>query len=424
LSAVPPAAPIGREERRALLAAAAGHFCLLCGYYMLRPIREALALEVGVRYNSWLFSAVLVVSAALLPVYWWLVGRTPRGRVLWWVLLPFIAVFLALACALRAAPRDPTLAFLYFVALTSANLYVISVFWSAMADVWRPELAKRFFGYVAAGGSAGALLGPLIVRGLVHQLGATPLIVLACGFMLATAALVSAARRELRRAPHGRAVPDGAQPVGGRALDDLARLANTPYLLGIAALIIVGQTIGAFMYNEQGKYVAAAYSAVADRAAVFATMEVAVNLLSLFFQAVVVSWLTRRGSVALSLSAMPLLLGTSFVALALFPVGSVLLVTQVIRRAADYGLGKPPREMLFTVLNPESKFKSKSLIDTVLQRGADTAGQWVYVLLAGLGLSGFAWLCAGLSLVLLAATGTLGRAFENRREQAGVREAA
>jgi len=409
--------PAGREERRALLAAAAGYFCLLCGYYMLRPIREALALEVGVQRNSWLFTAVLLVSAAILPIYWWFVGRTPRGRLLWLALAPFVAVFVVLAFALRADPRDTTLAFVYFVALTSANLYIISVFWSAMADVWRPELAKRFFGYVAAGGSAGALLGPLIVRALVRDLGPTPLIILACAFILATAAFVAVARSRLRRCAHGARVPDAALPVGGRALDDLARLARTPYLLGIAGLIIAGQTIGAFMYNEQGKYVAAAYSSIGDRAAVFATMEIAVNLLSLFFQAVVVGWLTRRGSVAWSLSAMPVLLGGSFIALALFPVGSVLLVTQVIRRAADYGLGKPPREMLFTVLNPESKFKSKSLIDTVLQRGADTAGQWLYVAVAGIGLAGFAWLCGALSLALLGATISLGRAFETKRQE-------
>ena len=408
--------PAGREERRALLAAAAGYFCLLCGYYMLRPIREALALEVGVQRNSWLFTAVLLVSAGILPIYWWFVGRTPRGRLLWLALAPFVGVFVLLAFALRADPHDATLAFVYFVALTSANLYIISVFWSAMADVWRPELAKRFFGYVAAGGSAGALLGPLIVRGLVRDLGPTPLIILACAFILGTAACVSAARSRLRRCAHGARVPDAALPVGGRAIDDLRRLARTPYLLGIAGLIIAGQTIGAFMYNEQGKYVAAAYSSIGDRAAVFATMEIAVNLLSLFFQAVVVGWLTRRGSVAWSLSAMPVLLGGSFIALALFPVGSVLLVTQVIRRAADYGLGKPPREMLFTVLNPESKFKSKSLIDTVLQRGADTAGQWLYVAVAGIGLAGFAWVCGLLSVALLGATVSLGRAFETRRQ--------
>ncbi|HEY6126205.1 MAG TPA: hypothetical protein VIV63_16245 [Steroidobacteraceae bacterium] len=411
-----PTVPVGREERRALLMAAAGFFCLLCGYYTLRPMREALALEVGVQYNSILFSVVLVCSAALLPIYWWMVGRTPRGRLLWYVCTPFAAVFVALALGLHWYPRDKTLAFVYFVSLTSANLYVISVFWSAMADVWRPELAKRFYGYIAAGGSAGALLGPFIVTSLVRTVGPTPLILFACVSIMATAGLVSAARASLRRSAHGQEVPDAAIPVGGRALDDLGRLVRTPYLLGIAGVIIAGQTIGAFMYNEQGKYVAEAYSAVADRAAIFANMEIAVNLLSLFFQAVVVTWLTRRGSVALSLSAMPALIGASFIALAMFPLGSVLLVTQVLRRAADYGLGKPPREMLFTVLNPESKFKSKSLIDTVLQRGADSAAQWLYVLIAGIGLVGIAWFCAGLCVLLLAATRMLGRAFETRQQ--------
>jgi AAA family ATP:ADP antiporter len=169
------------------------------------------------------------------------------------------------------------------------------------------------------------------------------------------------------------------------------------------------------MYNEQGKYVSQAYSAVADRAAMFAKLEFAVNCLSLFFQAVVVSWLARRGSLATTLSAMPVLIGASFVVMALFPAGSVLLVTQVLRRAADYGLGKPPREMLFTVLNAESKFKSKSLIDTVLQRGADAAAQWLYVAIAAIGLVGISWLCAGLCVVLLGATVSLGKAFESRQ---------
>ena len=173
-------------------------------------------------------------SVALLPIYWWLVGRTPRGRLPWLVSTPFVVVFLGLAAGLTWYPRDRTLAFVYFVALSSANLYLISVFWSAMADVWRPQLAKRFFGYVAAGGSAGAILGPWTVTGLVHDLGPAPLIVMACAFIMASALLASLARRSLRRAPEGHAVPDAAIPVGGRAMDDLARLARSPYLLGIA----------------------------------------------------------------------------------------------------------------------------------------------------------------------------------------------
>jgi ATP:ADP antiporter, AAA family len=410
-----PTVPVGRAERHALILAAAGFFCLMCGYYTLRPMREALALEVGVQFNSKLFSAVLVVSAALLPVYWWLVGRTPRGRLPWLVSTPFVIVFLALAAGLTWYPRDRTLAFVYFVALSSANLYLISVFWSAMADVWRPGLAKRFYGYVAAGGSAGALLGPGIVSGLVHAVGPAPLIVMACGFIMGSALFASFARHALRGAPNGRTIPDAAIPVGGRATDDLARLVRSPYLLGIAGIIVAGQIIGGFMYNEQGKLVAATYNSLADRAALFARMELYVNLLSLFFQAVVVTWLTRRGSVAWSLSAMPVLIGGSFVVMALFPTAAVLLATQVLRRAADYGLGKPPREMLFTVLNPESKFKSKSLIDTVLQRGSDTIAQWLYLLIGGIGLVGIAWLCAALCVVLLAIMRGLARGFERRQ---------
>jgi AAA family ATP:ADP antiporter len=410
--------PDTRVERRALAYAAAAHFCLLCGYYMLRPLREALAIQASVRSNLVLFVAVFVVSCVLLPIYWQLVRRTPRGRLLWWVAVPFVVVFLALFVGLSRAPADRMLAFTFFVALTSANYFLVSVFWSAMSDVWRPELAKRFYGYVAAGGSAGALLGPAIVSSTVHRHGPAPLIVVACVFILATAALASLARRALRSSAHGASVPDGAIPVGGRAFDELARLARTPYVLGIGGLILIGQIIGAFMYNEQQKFAASAFESIADRTAFFANMEIAVSLLSLFFQVVVVTWLTRRGSVALSLSAMPVLVGLSFIALALFPVASVFLATQVLRRASDYGLAKPPREMLFTVLNPESKFKSKSLIDTALQRGADVLGQWLYLFIAPIGMVGLAWVGAGLCCGMLAATRLLGHAFETRRVDA------
>lgn len=398
--------------------AAAGNFGLMCGYYTLRPMREALALEVGVQYNSILFSTVLVCSAALLPIYWWFVARTPRGRLPWLVSTPFVAVFLALAAGLTWNPGNRTVAFAYFVALSSANLYLISIFWSAMSDVWRPDLAKRFYGYVAAGGSAGAIIGPRLVSGLVHETGPAPLIVMACAFIMASALLASFARRSLRRAPDGREVPDAAIPVGGRAIDDLKRLAVSPYLLGIAGIIVAGQIIGGFMYNEQGRLVAEHYHSLADRAALFARMEFYVNVLSLVFQAVVVTWLTRQGSLMLSLSAMPVVIGGSFVVMALYPSATMFLATQVLRRAADYGLGKPPREMLFTVVNPESKFKSKSLIDTVLYRGSDAVAQWLYLLVAGIALSSIAWMCAGLSVLLFWIMRSLGRGFENRQTAA------
>jgi AAA family ATP:ADP antiporter len=395
----------------------------MCGYYTLRPMREAMALEVGIQFNSIQFTVIFLCSLMLLPVYWWLVGRTPRGRLPWLVYIPFALVFFGLALGLTWYPRDRTLAAIYFVALSVANLYVISVVWSAMADVWRPQLAKRFYGLMASGGSAGALIGPRLVRQFVHDLGPAPLIMGACVLILASAALVTVARNLLRRCEEGARVPDAAIPVGGRAMDDLRRLISTPYLLGIAGIIVMGQLIGGFMYNEQAKYVSGAYQSFADRTSLFAQMELWVNVLALIFQAGVVTLLARRNSLVTSLSAMPVFMAVSFAVMALFPVGGVLLVTQVLRRAADYGLGKPTREMLFTVLNPESKFKSKSLIDTVLQRGADAVAQWIYLPLAALGLAGISWICAGFCLALLGVTIYLGRAFEQRQRQESVSEA-
>jgi AAA family ATP:ADP antiporter len=412
---------VRREEWLALLAAAAGYFCLLCGYYMLRPLREALALEVGPDQYRVLFTVAFLFCAALLPVYWWLVGRTPRGRLPWLVYTPFVLIFVLLAIGLGRHPGDRDVAFGYFVALSVANLFLIAIFWSAMADVWRPELAKRFFGFVAAGGSLGAAIGPKAIELLIHEWGPTPLILAACLLIMASALLTSAARARLRRCAEGDRVPDAAIPVGGRALDDLRRLVTTPYLLGIAGIIIAGQLIGGFMYSEQGRFVEANYQSLADRAALFARMEFWVNVLNVVFQAGVVTALSWRNSLVTSLSAMPMLVGASFVVMAIFPLGSVLLVTQVLRRSADYGLGKPTREMLFTVLNPESKFKSKSFIDVVVHRGSDAVAQWLYSAIAilGLGLAGMAWVCAGLSVLMLAATTYLGRAFEQRRESTG-----
>jgi AAA family ATP:ADP antiporter len=174
------------------------------------------------------------------------------------------------------------------------------------------------------------------------------------------------------------------------------------------------------MYQEQAKYVEAAYQGIGERAALFARIDFAVNILSLVFQTVVVGALAARGGIKLALGFVPLLLAGSFVLLALLPLGAVLMGTQVFRRGLDYGLFKPTREMLFTVLNPESKFKSKSLIDTLLQRGGDSAGQATYPLVAGLGLAGVAWVLAVVSMAMLVLAWWLGTGFSRREEQQAI----
>ena len=407
---------IAPGERASLAAAAATYFLLLCGYYMLRSLREAMALEAGSERIPLFFLITLVTMLAILPVYWWVVARVSRRRLMACVYLPVIALFATLASFAGSGHVTPTLAGIYFVSIAALNLFVISVFWSVMVDLWRPQSAQRVFGMVAAGGSAGALCGPAFNAFFVEALGATAVIYVACVLLVAAVAMAMIARN-LRARVDPAISNEASVAVGGRAIEDLARLARSPYLLLIAGLIVMTQIFGAFMYNEQAKYVEAAYSGLAARAAIFARIDLASNILSLAMQALLVGWLTARGGVRATLTVAWGIIAVSFALLAAMPSGALLLITQVVRRGCDYGLFKPAREMLFTVLAPQSKFKSKSLIDTVLHRGADSIGNGLYVLLSGVGLAAIAGLCAAACVLLVVGARWLGAAFTDQESR-------
>jgi ATP:ADP antiporter, AAA family len=404
---------IAREERAPLALAATTYFLLLCGYYMLRSLREAMALEAGRENIPLLFTLTFLAMLAILPFYWWLVARIPRRRLLACIYFPVVCLFVALATAASDGHVPAKLAAVYFVSVTALNLFIISVFWSVMVDLWRPDSAKRLFGIVAAGGSIGALAGPAFNALFVEAVGTTAVIYIACA-LLVCAVLAGMLAQRLRAKTDAGAATEASVAVGGKAVDDLGRLIRSPYLLGIAGLIVMGQIFGAFMYNEQARYVEAAYTDLAERAALFARIDLVSNLLALLMQTVVVGWLTAHGGVRATLSTMWAVAGASFAILALFPSGTMLLITQVIRRGGDYGLFKPSREMLFTVLSPESKFKSKSLLDTVLQRGSDSLGNGLYLLLSGLGLAVLAAVCAAACVLLTIGARWLGAAFADQ----------
>lgn len=407
-------------EGRAVLAAAGAYFFLLCGYYMLRSLREAFALEVGRESIATLFYIASGVMAFVLPLYWFVVARLPRRLMFPVVYSAVAALFSALAVGMLLVPAGRFLPAVYWVAVTSLNLFIVSVFWSVMVDAWRSSAARRVFGFIAAGGSAGAIAGPLINTLFVERAGTTVIIFIAVGFLLTAAAFGHRAQAAEARSEGQDPSARLALPVGGRAIDDLKRFATSPYILAIAGIVVLGQVIGGFMYQEQAKFVESAYATLESRAALFAKIDLATSVLSLFFQAVVVGWLASRGGLRAALGAVPMLLIGSFLLLALAPIGAVLIATQVLRRAIDYGLFKPTREMLFTILNPQSKFKSKSLIDTLLQRGGDSLSQLVYPLVAGLGLAGVAWVLAGVSFAMLAVALWLAAVF-SRREGAAER---
>lgn len=408
---------VAAGEGRALLGAAIAFFCLLSGYYMLRPLREAMALEVGRSWNAALFGTVFGVQLLILPLYWALVARVSRRLLPLCVYGVVVLFFGSLALLFGILGTSRAAAAVFFVGVTSLNLFMVSVFWSVMADLWKPEAAKRLFGFVAAGGSLGALAGPALAAAIIAAGGPAVVLAVACLFFAGTISCLDWTRSTRVAMQGAEAIAGPARDaVGGRAIEDLKRLLSSRYLLAIVGLVVFGQILGAFMYNEQARYVEGAWVGLADRTVLFSRLELSVNLVSLLLQGLVVGWLTARTSLRTSLSVMPALGTLSFVALALVPQGFMVLVTNVVRRALDYGMGKPTREMLFTVLNPESKFKSKSLIDTVLQRGSDTLGQTLYLGIAGLGLAAIGSLSALICAALVGVTAWLGATFEKRRD--------
>lgn len=409
---------IAPGEGTALAAAAGTYFLLLCGYYMLRSLREAMALEAGREHIPLLFWLAFAVMLVILPVYWWVVARVRRDRLFAVVYLAVVVVFAAIATLAKDGHVPPMLAGAYFVLVTTLNLFIVSVFWSVMVDLWPPRAAKRLFGIVSAGGSAGALVGPAFNATFVERLGVTTIIYIACTLFIV--AVITGITAQCLRARAPDVHVNTRVAVGGRAIDDLKRLARSRYLLAIVAFIVLAQIFGALMYNEQARYVEQAYANLAERAALFARIDLASNLLALILQTLVVGWLTVRGGVRATLTAMWTLCALSFAVLAVIPSGALLLVTQIIRRGADYGLFKPAREMLFTVLSPETKFKSKSLLDTVLQRGADSVGNGVYLLAAPMGLAGIAGASASACVLLIVGARWLGAAFAEQ-ESKGLR---
>jgi len=268
----------------------------------------------------------------------------------------------------------------------------VSLFWSLMADLFRPEQARRLFGFLSAGGSCGALAGPTLTALLAAPLGTANLLLVSCGFLgLALVCIYALIRR-----PGAGAAPTPAEPgdsIGGTTWSGIAEIPRSPYLLGIVAYVLLYTVLFGFAYLELARLVSATYNDSAQRTALFAQMDLAVNVFTLLGQLLVVAKFVEKLGVGAALALLPALGLAGFAAIGLAPVLAVLIAFQILRRAADYAIARPAREMLFTVLKREAKYKSKNFIDTVVFRSGDAASGWVYAALKGLGL-GLAGLAA------------------------------
>ena len=378
-------------ETRAMLWSFAYFFCLLAGYYVLRPLRDEMAIVGGVRNLQWLFTATFAVMLAAVPLFGALVARLPRQR-----FIPLVYHFFVLNIAifwllLMVGAEKQTVARVFFVWISVFNLFAVSVFWSFMSDLFSSEQGKRLFGFIAAGGSAGALLGPLLTVWLAVPLGPVNLLIVAALLLEGAVLCASRLERAALTAPENKpAVAASASPdrdtLGGGWLDGFVLLFRSPYLGGIALWVFLLSLAGTFLYFEQAHIVAAASDDPAVRTRIFASIDLAVGILTIIVQCLATGRLIKRYGVGPAAAFLPMVFGIGFAVLAFSPVLLVVIGFQALQRTANFALSNPAREILFTVLTREEKYKSKNIIDIVVFRGADTICGWLFTTLRGAGL--------------------------------------
>ncbi|OGA24673.1 MAG: MFS transporter [Betaproteobacteria bacterium RIFCSPLOWO2_02_FULL_67_26] len=409
-------------EARALCWSFAYFFCLLAGYYVLRPLRDEMGIAGGVRNLPWLFTATFFVMLAVVPVFGAVVARLARRIFIPLVYHFFVANIAIFWLLLTLDLGTVHVARVFFVWISVFNLFAVSVFWSFMADLYASEQGKRLFGFIAAGGSAGALLGPALTVWLAVPLGPVNLLVVAA--LLLEVAVLCAARLEASAArlkpespaPAGavNAPPDAG--LGGGWLAGIVMVLRSPYLAGIALWVALLSLAGTFLYFQQANIVAAASDDPAVRTRIFATIDLAIGVLTLIVQFVATGRLITRFGAGPAAAFLPLVFGLGFLALWASPALWVVIAFQAVQRAANFALSNPAREVLFTVLAREEKYKAKNVIDIVVFRGADALSGWLFALLRGAGLEPGAISLATVPVTAawLALALVLGRAHERR----------
>jgi ATP:ADP antiporter, AAA family len=407
------AVPATPQERAAALWSFAYFFTLLAGYYVLRPLRDQMGIAGGVKNLPWLFTVTFVTLLVAQPLYGALVAKLPRVRFIAVVYHFFVAniVLFWLLLTLDVAPV--VVARVFFVWVSVFNLFAVAVFWSFMADLFTAEQGKRLFGFIGAGGTAGALLGPIITIALSAPLGRVNLLIAAAVLLELAVFCVYRLERAAAAQAGARAEPGR---VGGNAFAALTELIRSPYLLGIGAWVSLLSFCATMVYLEQANIVSAAVHDRDTQTRLFAGIDLAVNLLSLATQVFATGQVLRRLGTGIAAGALPAVYVAGFAALALAPTLAAVLTLQVAQRWMNFAIANPARQVFFTVLGREEKYKAKNLIDVVVYRGSDALYGWVFDSLQALGLKlgGIAFVGVPVAAGWLVLSAVLGRAQERR----------
>jgi len=395
-------------------------FSLLSAYYMLRSVREAMAIMGGTQNIPWLFTGTFVAMILATPVFGWVASKYPRKQFLPWVYYFFILNILIFFSLFTVAQRNDLemvwIARAFFVWLSVFNLFVVSVFWSFMADIYTKEQGRRLFGVISAGGSAGALLGPLLTSVLVVPLGFQNLLPLSAGLLMFSVYCVAQLRRWAEQTPSKGhyASLDTSKPICGGALAGIRLVLTSPYLSAIAVGAAFASFMGTATYIYMAQLVSENFTTTDEQTKVFALLDAVTNALALIGQLIVVKHVVQRFGIGVSLAVLPIVSVIGFAILAANPVFIVIALLQVARRSITFGLGKPTSDMLYSVVSPEEKYKAKNFTETALYRGGDLVGAWVVRIMAGLGLSGISLVCVPLAAIWTAIAFWLGKDYKRR----------
>ena len=358
----------------------------------------------GVENLQWLFTGTLLAMTAAIPLFGWVSSRFPRRQFLPYVYLFFIVLLLLFYGLMGGQIAPVYVARAFFIWASVFNLFVVSVFWSFMTDLFSNAQASRLFGFIAAGGTVGALTGPALTAILVQPIGTRNLLLVSAlflGWAIVCIFKLSAWSESNSTGIEPSADESKQNAIGGSIWAGIRIVIRSPYLLGICLLMLLFTTLATFLYFMQAQVIRDAFVDSAQRTAVFAYIDLAVNTLTLVLQIFLTSRLIKWFGLATVLALIPILLAIGFTLLSVSPVLTVLLVVQVIRRAGNYAVMRPVREMLYVVLSREEKYKAKNVIDTVVYRAGDAVSAWVYAGMRSIGmsLSGIALVAVPLALI-------------------------
>lgn len=399
--------------------AAAAFAAVLASYSAFRPVRDALILDGDPEQLPWLFLTTFAAVSVASPLWSALLARRAPRAFVPWAFHAFAAGAAVFYFVVRAEVSPIWVGRVFYVWSAVFNLFVVSVFWSLLADVLGPRTARSLYGPIAAGGTVGTLIGPLLTGWLVPWIGVAG--ILGMSAMLLELAVIGVAqvRALATQLPVEEAAPEPEQPPGGGAFTGLAYVARSPYLAAIVGYVLCTAFAATFMYLEQARLVHDALGDRVARTAFFARIDTWTAVITLALQTVVAGPAIRALGPAIVLCVLPLVQLASISGLTWAPSLSVLALAMVAGKAATHGLTRPARELLFTVLTRDEKYRAKHAIDTIGYRLGDVASSWLYKGLTALKAGAGVLAGAALPLVAiwLALATLLGAGFRRRVTQ-------